>query len=291
MNLAPGTRLGPYEIVAPLGAGGMGEVWLARDTRLDRRVAIKVLPSSFADDEQLRARFEREARAISQLSHPRICALYDVGNVDGHAYLVMEYLEGDTLASRIDRGPLPFDQVIRYGVEICDALDRAHSTGIVHRDLKPANVMLTRSGIKLLDFGLAKQSAPAVDSDAATVDEAGLTRDGAILGTLMYMAPEQLRGEPLDARADIFAAGGRFAARAKPPPSRPSCTTSRPRSRHSLQTCRRNLLRSCAAAWRRTETTGGTAPATSRTNCSTPRGRPCPPQHPGHPHEDGCHGP
>lgn len=207
MNVSPGVRLGPYEIVARIGAGGMGEVWCARDTRLDRSVAIKVLPAGFAADEQSVARLEREARAISQLSHPRICTLYDVGSIDGCMYLVMEYLEGQTLADRIDRGPLPLDQVIRYGVEICDALDRAHSAGIVHRDLKPANVMITRSGIKLLDFGLAKQTSPSVNSDAVTVNEADLTADGAILGTLMYMAPEQLRGEPLDARADLFALG------------------------------------------------------------------------------------
>jgi roadblock/LC7 domain-containing protein len=207
MNLSPGVRLGPYEIVAPIGAGGMGEVWRARDTRLDRSVAIKVLSAGFAADEGRQARFEREAKAISQLGHPRICALYDVGNAEGHAYLVMEYLEGETLAARIDRGPMPLDQVIRFGAEICDALDRAHSAGIIHRDLKPANVMITRSGTKLLDFGLAKQSAPAFDSDAVTVKQATLTGDGAILGTLMYMAPEQLRGETLDARADIFALG------------------------------------------------------------------------------------
>jgi serine/threonine protein kinase len=204
MDVCVGALLGPYEIVAPLGAGSMGEVWRARDTRLDRSVAIKVLPSGFASDEQRRARFVGEARAISKLSHPRICTLYDVGNVNGCEYLVMEYLEGDTLAKRIRASPMPLEQVIRYGAEICEALHHAHSAGIVHRDLKPANVMLTRSGVKLLDFGLAKQFASPVDSDAPT---AAATTEGAILGTLVYMAPEQLRGEPLDARADIFALG------------------------------------------------------------------------------------
>jgi serine/threonine protein kinase len=159
MTLAAGTRLGPYEIVSPIGAGGMGEVYKAKDARLGRDVAIKVLPSHLIDDPDVKARFEREARAISQLTHPHICTLYDVGNADGVEYLVMELLEGQTLADRVEKGPLSTDQVIRYGVEIADALDRAHRAGIVHRDLKPGNVMLTKSGVKLLDFGLAKTAA------------------------------------------------------------------------------------------------------------------------------------
>src|SRR6266568_6948436 len=150
MALTLGTRLGPYEILAPLGAGGMGEVYKARDTRLERTVAIKVLPQHLSASSELRQRLEREARAISSLSHPHICALYDVGNQDGVEYLVMEYLEGETLADRVLKGPLPTEQTLRYGIEIADALDKAHRQGIVHRDLKPGNVMLTKSGVKLL---------------------------------------------------------------------------------------------------------------------------------------------
>src|SRR6266481_3395488 len=160
MSLSTGTRLGPYEVLSPLGAGGMGEVYRARDTRLERTVAIKVLPPHLSSSEEARQRFEREAKTISALSHPHICALYDVGNQDGVEYLVMEYLEGETLADRLAKGPLPLEQTLRYGIEIADALDRAHRQGIVHRDLKPGNVMLTKSGVKLLDFGLAKAMAP-----------------------------------------------------------------------------------------------------------------------------------
>src|SRR5438034_2728712 len=156
MTLAAGSRLGPYEVLSPLGAGGMGEVYKARDTRLERTVAIKVLPSHLSKNEEVRQRFEREARTISSLSHPHICALYDVGNQDGTEYLVMEFLEGETLAERLLKGALPGEQVLRYGIEMADALDKAHRQGIVHRDLKPGNIMLTKSGVKLLDFGLAK---------------------------------------------------------------------------------------------------------------------------------------
>ena len=205
MQIGPGTRLGPYEVVASLGAGGMGEVYRARDTRLDRNVAVKVLPAEFADRAELRVRFEREARTISALNHPNICALYDVGE----NYLVMELLEGETLADRIARGPLPIDQLLRISIEIADALDQAHRKGIIHRDLKPANVMLTKSGTKLLDFGLAR----GADDDAAVSDKTGatvarpLTQEGMIVGTPQYMAPEQLEGKRLDARTDIFAFG------------------------------------------------------------------------------------
>src|SRR3989454_12695293 len=159
MSLAAGHRLGPYEVLSPLGAGGMGEVYKAKDTRLERTVAIKVLPPHLSSSEEVRQRFEREAKTISQLSHPHICALYDVGNQDGVEYLVMEYLEGETLADRLLKGALPLEQTLRYGIEIADALDKAHRQGIVHRDLKPGNVMLTKSGVKLLDFGLAKFQA------------------------------------------------------------------------------------------------------------------------------------
>src|SRR5215467_13095753 len=160
MTFPAGTRLGPYEILAPLGAGGMGEVYRARDSRLERTVAIKVLPEHLSKSEEVRHRFEREAKTISQLSHPHICALYDVGREGEVDYLVMEFLEGATLTQRIVKGPLPSEEVLQYGIQITDALDRAHRQGIVHRDLKPSNVMLTKSGVKLLDFGLAKLAAP-----------------------------------------------------------------------------------------------------------------------------------
>ncbi|HKC23843.1 MAG TPA: serine/threonine-protein kinase, partial [Thermoanaerobaculia bacterium] len=212
--LAPGTLLGPYEIVSPIGAGGMGEVYRARDTRLDRTVAVKVLSERLSASPDARERFEREARTISQLSHPHICALHDIGEApaaDGPiTYLVMEYLEGETLESRLAKGPLPPDEVRRHGIEIAGALDRAHRAGIVHRDLKPGNVMLTKSGVKLLDFGLAKAFAPAGPLErASSLPTTGpdLTKDGAIVGTLSYMSPEQLQGKQADARADIFALG------------------------------------------------------------------------------------
>jgi predicted Ser/Thr protein kinase len=209
LTLAIGSRLGPYEILAPLGAGGMGEVYKARDTRLERTVAIKVLPSHLSASPESRQRFEREARTVSQLSHPNICALYDVGHQDGTDYLVMEYLEGETLADRLGKGALALEQTLRYGMEISDALDKAHRQGIVHRDLKPANVMLTKTGVKLLDFGLAKAIEPAAPRGSLTSlpTQQGLTQEGTILGTFQYMAPEQLEGKEADARTDIFAFG------------------------------------------------------------------------------------
>src|SRR6202165_1176212 len=209
MALASGTKLGPYEIQSPLGAGGMGEVYRARDTRLGRDVAIKVLPKHLSSSEEMRQRFEREAKAISQLAHPHICALYDVGSHEGTEYLVMELLEGETLGARLARGPLPLEQTLRYGVEIADALDKAHRQGIVHRDLKPGNVMITKSGVKLLDFGLAKAIAPAKSQSSLTSlpTQQNLTQEGTILGTFQYMAPEQLEGKEADARTDIFAFG------------------------------------------------------------------------------------
>jgi serine/threonine protein kinase/Tol biopolymer transport system component len=210
MPLTQGARLGPYEIVSSLGAGGMGEVYEARDTRLERTVAIKVLLQQLSSSPEVRQRFEREAKTISQLSHPHICALYDVGSQDGVAYLVMEYLEGETLADRLSRGPLAAEQVLRFGIEITDALDRAHRQGIVHRDLKPGNVMLTKSGVKLLDFGLAKVVQPPTSKSSLTAlptAAENLTQEGTILGTFQYMAPEQLEGKEADARTDIFAFG------------------------------------------------------------------------------------
>ncbi len=209
MALSPGTKLGPYEILAPLGAGGMGEVYKARDTRLERSVAVKVLPSHLSASAETRQRFEREAKTISQLSHPHICALYDVGSQNDVEYLVMELLEGETLSARLAKGALPLEQTLRFGQEIADALDKAHRQGIVHRDLKPPNVMLTKSGVKLLDFGLAKAMAPAAAKGSLTSlpTQHGLTQEGTILGTFQYMAPEQLEGKDADARTDIFAFG------------------------------------------------------------------------------------
>src|SRR5262249_12082734 len=208
MTLAPGTQLGPYEILEPVGAGGMGEVYRARDPRLDRDVALKVLHPGIADNPTRRARFEREAHAISRLSHPNICAVYDVGDQDGVAYLVMEYLDGESLEQRLRRGALPATLALKLSIQIADALDAAHRRGIVHRDLKPANVMLSGQHVKLLDFGLAKIRADD-DVDAATALDAtkSLTTERTLLGTLHYMAPEQLEGCDTDARTDLFAFG------------------------------------------------------------------------------------
>jgi serine/threonine protein kinase len=209
MPLASGTKLGPYEIVAPLGAGGMGEVYRARDTRLDRDVAIKVLSGHFVSDPNLKERFEREARTISQLSHPNICALYDVGSQDGIDYLVMECLEGESLADRLIRGPLTLEEVLRYGAQVADALDKAHQQGVIHRDLKPGNIMLTKTGAKVLDFGLAKQAQAKTPSSSAltAMTAKPLTVEGTIVGTFQYMAPEQIEGNEADTRGDIFALG------------------------------------------------------------------------------------
>jgi serine/threonine protein kinase/Tol biopolymer transport system component len=212
MALSSGTKLGPYEIESALGAGGQGEVYRAKDTRLDRTVAIKVLPTNLSSDPNLLQRFDREARTISSLSHPNICHLYDVGSQDGTRYLVMEYLEGETLADRLRRGPLPLDQVFRYGIEICEGLEKAHRGGVIHRDLKPGNIMLTRSGAKLLDFGLAKPVLPASPPSAGLTQTLAtpqhpLTAEGTIVGTFQYMSPEQVEGKEADARSDIFALG------------------------------------------------------------------------------------
>ena len=178
MPLLPGTRLGPYEILSLVGAGGMGEVYKSRDTRLDRTVAIKILPETFAADPQFRERFDREARTISQLDHPHVCALYDVGEHDGTAFLVMQFLEGETLADRLTKGALPIDQAIKTAIEIASALDRAHRAGIVHRDLKPGNIMLTKPGARLLDFGLAKSNASVLAGGLDAADGAESHRAG-----------------------------------------------------------------------------------------------------------------
>ncbi len=205
MALSAGEKLGPYEILAPLGAGGMGEVYKARDTRLNRFVAIKVLPVQFAERGDLQQRFEREARAVASLNHPHICVLHDIGNREGAGYIVMEYMEGETLEVRITRGALPLDEALKFAVQIADALDRAHRAGVIHRDVKPANIMLTRDGVKVLDFGLAK-STPKSNPTEETVAMA-VTTEGSVLGTPQYMAPEQFEGKEADARSDIWAFG------------------------------------------------------------------------------------
>ena len=216
MDLSAGTRLGPYEIVAALGAGGMGEVYRARDTRLDRSVAIKILPSHLSCNAELKSRFEREARTLSSLTHPYICHLYDVGSQAGVEFLVMELLDGETLASRLQKGPLPLHELLKIGVEIADALAKAHRLGITHRDLKPSNIMLTKSGAKLMDFGLAKPAAAggvfgnsSAGAATATLQSPAtpISSVGMVVGTIHYMAPEQIEGKEADARSDIFALG------------------------------------------------------------------------------------
>src|SRR6202162_1986670 len=210
MSLKAGTRLGPSDTLSAIGARGMGEVYHARDTRLDRIVAIKVLPTHLADRSELRERFDREARPIAALTHPHICTLHDIGQQDGIDYLVMEYLEGETLAQRLLKGPLPLEQVLQYAIEIADALDKAHRKGITHRDLKPGNIMLTKTGTKLLDFGLAKlkqEVAPATPLSQLPTMTNAITGEGTILGTLQYMAPEQVEDKEVDAGPDRFAFG------------------------------------------------------------------------------------
>ncbi len=207
MSLALNARLGPYQVLSPIGAGGMGEVYRARDTRLDRDVAIKVLPTHLSRSPEFKQRFDREAKSISQLTHPHICTLFDVGHHDGTDFLVMELLEGETLAQRLTKGALPLDLVFRCGIEIALALDAAHRKGVVHRDLKPGNIMLTKSGAKLLDFGLAKSSGFIESDPSAVTISQPLTSKGMIVGTFQYMAPEQLEGVEADARTDIFAFG------------------------------------------------------------------------------------
>src|SRR5947207_3392989 len=218
MALATGNKLGPYEIAGSIGAGGMGEVYKARDTRLDRMVAIKVLPDLVAGDPERRERFEREARAVSSLNHPHICTLYDVGEAIVESpeaasvpvrFIVMELLEGESLAERLTRGPLPLEQLLQHAIVIADALSKAHRRGVIHRDLKPGNVMLTKQGAKLLDFGLARVgvAAPASSVSFLPTQQHPLTQEGMLLGTFQYMAPEQLEGREADARTDVFAFG------------------------------------------------------------------------------------
>src|SRR5215471_3343241 len=206
MPLAPGTKLGPYEIGVRLGAGGMGEVYRAKDTRLDRSVAIKILPPQFSTDPVSKQRFEREAKTISGLNHPNICVLFDVGSQDGVDYLVMECVEGESLAGRLERGALPLEQTLNYGAQIAAALDKAHRAGIVHRDLKPGNIMLSPNGAKLLDFGLAKPAAARL-SEMTLTTSSPVTQEGTVVGTVQYMSPEQIEGKEVDARSDIFSLG------------------------------------------------------------------------------------
>jgi len=209
MPLAPGTQLGPYEILAPLGSGGMGEVYRARDTRLDRTVAIKILPAHLSTDPASKLRFEREAKTVSTLNHPNICSLFDVGSQDGIEFLVMECIEGESLAQRLAKGALPVEQVLKIGMEIADALDKAHRSGVVHRDLKPGNIMITKTGAKLLDFGLAKPAISPISSVTVTAVAASspVTEQGMLVGTFQYMSPEQVEGKELDGRSDIFSFG------------------------------------------------------------------------------------
>jgi eukaryotic-like serine/threonine-protein kinase len=209
MTLLPGSKLGPYEIQSPLGAGGMGEVYRARDTRLERTVAIKILPAQFTSDPISKQRFEREAKAISSLNHPHICTLYDIGHQDGTDYIVMECVEGETLAKRLEKGPLPQEQGLRVAAQIAEALDKAHRSGIAHRDLKPGNIMLTATGAKLLDFGLAKELAPLANLATLTtaLPTSPVTQQGTIVGTFQYMSPEQVEGKEVDGRSDIFSLG------------------------------------------------------------------------------------
>src|SRR3984893_13501652 len=209
MSLSAGTILGHYEIVAPLGTGGIGEVYRANGLRLYRIVAIKILPANIAADPAAKQRFEREAKTVSSLNHPHICVLHDIGHQDGVDYIVMECVEGETLAKRLEKGPMPLDQTLKCGAQIADALDKAHRSGIVHRDLKPGNIMLTPSGAKLLYFGLPKQASPL--ASLATMTSASphspITQQGTIVGTFQYMSPEQVQGQELDGRSDIFSLG------------------------------------------------------------------------------------
>src|SRR5215510_5985132 len=208
MPLQSGTKLGPYEILSQLGAGGMGYVYKATDTRLNRIVAIKVLPANLSEDAERRHRFEREAQTIAALNHTNICTLHDVGREGAIDFLVMEHLEGETLAARLEQGPLPLEEALKVAIAVADALDKAHGQGVTHRDLKPGNIMLTATGAKLLDFGLAKVQQPS-QPPGAVITPVGLntTAPGTILGTMQYMAPEQLEGKDADARTDIFAFG------------------------------------------------------------------------------------
>ncbi len=265
-SLMSGMRLGPYEIVAALGAGGMGEVYKARDTRLDRTVAIKVLSHELTADSTARQRFDREARAVAALSHPHICALHDVGHQDGIDFLVMEFLDGETLASRL-RGKLPLSEALTHATHIVDALAAAHHAGIVHRDLKPGNIMLSAAGLKLLDFGLAKRRHQSLTNDFTKVTAEPLTHTGMILGTVQYMAPEQLEGRPADERTDIFAFGvvlyemltghRAFEGASSAALIGNILHTDHPRPRRLSGSRRERSMTWCAAAWQKSQARAG----------------------------------
>ena len=273
MPLAAGARLGRYELLAALGAGGMGEVYRARDTLLGRTVAIKVIAAKASGNAARSERFQREARAISSLSHPHICTLYDFGQEDGTAFLVMEHLDGETLADRLERGPLSIEEVLRYGAEMAEALDAAHRQGVVHRDLKPANVMLTRDGVKLLDFGLAKLGS----EEPASHSTESLTQAGMVVGTVPYMAPEQLEGGPVDARTDIYSLGTvlyEMAAGGRPFPAKSQqalITAILAAEPKPLAEARPETPRAWSARWRaawpRTRRSAGSRPGTLRASC------------------------
>jgi serine/threonine protein kinase len=237
MTLAPATRLGPYEILAPLGAGGMGEVYRARDTRLERTVAVKILPPHLSSDPARKARFEREAKTISSLNHPHICTLYDVGQQDGVDFLVMECVEGETLSKRLDKGPLSLEQVLKFGAQVADALEKAHRAGIVHRDLKPGNIMITPAGAKLLDFGLAKPVSPvsAMTLTSAT-HKAPVTQEGTIVGTFQYMSPDKSKARNSTDAATSFPSvrySTKWSPASAPSPAKASSASSPPSSKKS----------------------------------------------------------
>ncbi len=247
MALPGGTLLGPYEIVELVGRGGMGEVYRARDTRLDRNVAIKVLPDSLSGDPSFRQRLQREAKTISKLSHPNVCTLFDIGEHEGHDYLVMELLEGETLEERLRRGALSLEETLVVGGQIAEAIEVAHRRGVVHRDLKPGNVMLTPTGAKVLDFGLAKglEASPIGGETQSPTVTQPLTQQGSIVGTLHYMAPEQLEGQEADARSDLFALCNRRAT--WPSRSRGSRPSERQPAPLTLQQEAGSLGRRCSA--------------------------------------------
>ena len=283
MGLTSGTRLGPYEIQSPLGAGGMGEVYRARDTRLDRTVAVKILPSHLSENAEAKQRFDREARTISSLNHPNICTLHDVGRQDGVDYLVMEYLEGETLADRLRKGPLPVAQVLKYGIEICEGLEKAHRSGVTHRDLKPGNIMLTKTGAKLMDFGLAKAFVARADATSGLtvtmttpVGSHPLTAQGTVVGTFQYMAPEQVEGKEADARSDIFALGAVLYEMATAKRAFGGKTARWRRCWSAIQLRFRRCSRrrppgsitSSRDVWRRIRKRAGRVPLTSRASCA-----------------------
>ena len=276
MPLPSGTRLGPYEILGLAGAGGMGEVYKARDTRLHRIVALKLASDRLADDPDFRARFQREARATAALNHPHICAIHDVASIDGHDFIVMEYLDGETLEARLRRSPPPLPELFRIAIAIAEAMVAAHRAGIIHRDLKPSNVMLTPDGPKLLDFGIAKQKDHRRDNSSPTSIDATATAastvEGTLVGTVPYMAPEQLEGRPVDGRTDIFAFGcllfeiatGKRAFRGTSTAALVAAILAeqRPRRPETSLACQRHWIASFPLVWLGILTSAGNMPLT-----------------------------